>query len=61
MIRINLDGVSSNAFSRIEAKMMIAGRLESLGYFDNPWQMNVGVPRCPYVQKQIERRMGGKC
>jgi hypothetical protein len=47
MIHINL---MNNKLADLWAIMLMAGKYESLGYADNPYEMNCGIRRCKYVK-----------
>ena len=53
MIRINLAPRKRNKMKDAEVKMYLVGKYASLGYMDNPWEMNCGTRRCGYIRKKI--------
>ena len=55
MIRINLARGKSNNWSQAHAEMLMAKKFESLGYMDNPHEMNCGIRRCEYVQENWDK------
>lgn len=58
MIHINLMSGKSNRISDARARMLIAQKFESLGYADNPYEMNCGVKRCLWVRFRMEALSG---
>lgn len=54
MIRVNLARGKQNNMSKAQAEMIIAGKLGSLGYVDNPYEMDVGLSRCRWVRYRME-------
>lgn len=51
MIRINLK--KPNCLTEAEVEMLVARKVESLGYIDNPLEMACGIKRCDYVKEKV--------